>query len=146
MNNLVFLHKYPLSNSSSVYPSCFHIATSTPEFRKVEKWDFALGSSMYDYTIVEVTDRRCHLAAARNAIRLHHHHHINDETPYISGPYHTTMPFQRSWFFFVALLLSVLNERFGVSPSTLFNCIKSDVSESRHVISLYLLISYACHF
>ena len=30
----------------------------------------------YDFVLVLATDSRCHLAVARNAIRIHHHHVI----------------------------------------------------------------------
>ena len=46
---------------------------------KVKKWHFSFGSSMYDYVLVLATDKRCHLAISRNAVRLHHHHLHNGE-------------------------------------------------------------------
>ena len=33
----------------------------------------SLGTSVYDFVLVLATDSKCHLAVARNAIRLHHH-------------------------------------------------------------------------
>lgn len=44
------------------------------ESEEVRWWDFSLGTSMFDFVLVIAKDSRCHLAVARNAIRLHHHH------------------------------------------------------------------------
>ena len=50
-----------------------------PESKEVKSLDFSVVTSMFDLVLVLTTDSRCHLAVARNAVRLHHHQYQNEK-------------------------------------------------------------------
>ncbi len=67
---------------------------------------------MYNFVLVLATDSRCHLAAARNAIRLHHHHQQSVIHIFLNE---TILPFVKGCYTFLLVLVTFCAFLIGTS-------------------------------